>query len=71
MNVEYKVRPVIININSNEPVFYPYNVLVNKCSDSCKYTNNRMLYLMQKAVKFNDVAIVSIKGSDYRIYFSI
>ena len=25
--------------------------------------------LMQKAVNFNDVAIVSIKGSDYRIYF--
>ena len=25
--------------------------------------------LMQKAMSFNDVAIVSIKGSDYRIYF--
>ena len=25
--------------------------------------------LMQKAVSFNDVAIVSIKGSDYRIHF--
>ena len=24
---------------------------------------------MQKAVNFNDVAIVSIKGSDYRIHF--
>ena len=23
---------------------------------------------MQKAVKFNDVAIVSIKGTDYRIH---
>ena len=25
--------------------------------------------LMQKAINFNDVAIVSIKGSDYRIHF--
>ena len=25
--------------------------------------------LMQKAVNFNDVAIVSIKGNDYRIHF--
>ena len=25
--------------------------------------------LMQKAISFNDVAIVSIKGSDYRIHF--
>ena len=24
---------------------------------------------MQKAMNFNDVAIVSIKGSDYRIHF--
>ena len=24
---------------------------------------------MQKAINFNDVAIVSVKGSDYRIYF--
>ena len=25
--------------------------------------------LMQKAMNFNDVAIVSIKGNDYRIHF--
>ena len=25
--------------------------------------------LMQKAMNFNNVAIVSVKGSDYRIYF--
>ena len=25
--------------------------------------------LMQKAINFNDVAIVSIKGNDYRVYF--
>ena len=25
--------------------------------------------LMQKALTFNDVAIISVKGSDYRIHF--
>ena len=30
---EWKVRPEIININSNEPSFY--DVKINKCSGSC------------------------------------
>ena len=36
--------------------FEPY--VCNGCHD-----------LMQKAMNFNDVAIVSVKGSDYRIHF--
>ena len=33
------------------------------------YLCNGCLDLMQKAMNFNDVAIVSIKGDDYRIHF--
>ena len=33
------------------------------------YLCNGCLDLMQKAMSFNDVAIVSVKGSDYRIHF--
>ena len=29
---EWKIRPRIININSNEPSFYPYRVKVSKSS---------------------------------------
>ena len=29
---EWKIRPEIININSNEPSFYPYRVKISKCS---------------------------------------
>ena len=29
-----RVRSAIMNINSNEPLFYPYTVLLNKCSDN-------------------------------------
>ena len=36
-NQECKIRPVIININSKE--YYPYSILVNKCSGSCNDIN--------------------------------
>ena len=39
-NHECKVRPEIININSNEPLFYPYSIKVNKCSSCCKNIND-------------------------------
>ena len=29
-NQECKVRPKILNINSNEPLFYPYSVKIGK-----------------------------------------
>ena len=31
-NQECKARPKIINVNNNEPVFYPCTIKVNKCS---------------------------------------
>ena len=34
-----------------------------------KYLCNGCHDLMQKAINFNDVAIASIKGNDYRIHF--
>ena len=36
-NPEYEVRPAIVNINSKEPLFYPYNVYLNICRGSCKW----------------------------------
>ena len=38
-NQECKARPEVININSNEPLFYPYSILVTKCSGSCNNIN--------------------------------
>ena len=34
-NQAFKVRPEIINLNSNEPVFYPFSIRTSKCSGSC------------------------------------
>ena len=39
-NQECKVRSAIMNINSNELLFYPYSILVNKCRGSCKNAND-------------------------------
>ena len=37
---ECKVRPEIVNINSNKPIFYPFSVTINKCSGNCNNIND-------------------------------
>ena len=32
---ECKVREEVINVNTNNPVFYPFSVKVNKCCGNC------------------------------------
>ena len=39
-NQECKIRPKIVDINSNEPVFFPYSIKTNKCSGSCSNIND-------------------------------
>ena len=39
-NKECEVRPEIINVNSNEPVFYPFSIKTSKCSCSCNNIND-------------------------------
>ena len=39
-NQECKIRTEIININTNEPIFYPYSIKINRCKGSCNTINN-------------------------------
>ena len=39
-NQECKVTPQIININSNNPTFYPFSIKINKCSCNCNNINS-------------------------------
>ena len=39
-NQECKARPEIINVNSNNPIFYPFSIKINKCSGNCNNVNN-------------------------------
>ena len=39
-NQKCKVRPKIINVNSNQPIFYPFSIKTNKFSGSCNNMND-------------------------------
>ena len=39
-NQECKIRPEIINSNSNNLIFYPFSIKINKCSGICNNINN-------------------------------
>ena len=39
-NQKCEPRPEVININSNNPIFYPFSIKINKCSGNCNNINN-------------------------------
>ena len=39
-NQECKTRPQVLNVNSNNPMFYPFNIKMSKCSGNCNNINN-------------------------------
>ena len=39
-NQECEVRPEIVNVNSDEPVFYPFEIKTSKCGSSCNNIND-------------------------------
>ena len=39
-NQEYKIRTKAIDINNNDPTFYPLSIRVNKCKGSCNNIND-------------------------------
>ena len=39
-NQLYKARPEIINVNSNNPVVYPFSIKTSKCSGNCNNIND-------------------------------
>ena len=44
-NQESKVRPKIINVNGDDPVFFPFCIKTSKCSGSCNNINNPLAIL--------------------------
>ena len=39
-NQACKVGPEIINVNSNEPISYPFSLTTSKCNGSCNNIND-------------------------------
>ena len=57
-NQECILIPAIMNINSNEPLCYPYSIPVNVCSGSCHsindpYTKLHILDVVKNSKVFN------------------
>ena len=60
-NQECKTRTKIININSNEPVFYPFSIKINKCSGSCNNINDPYVRLcLPDVVKNIDLKVFNL-----------
>ena len=39
-NQKCRTTPKVINVNTDEPVFYPFSIKINKCSGSCNNINS-------------------------------
>ena len=59
-NQECRVRQVIMNINSNEHLFYTYSVTVSKCSGSCNDINNPYTLCVPDVVKNMNIKVFNI-----------
>ena len=59
-NQECKVRPEIVNINSNEPAFYPFSIKTGKCNGSCNNINDPYAKLCVSVIVKNIISKYSI-----------
>ena len=60
-NQECKARPKIVNINSNNPIFYPFSIKINRCRGSCNDINDPYAKIcIPDAVKNLKVKVTSI-----------
>ena len=39
-NQECKTRPQVLNVNTNNLIFSPFSIKINKCSGNCNNINN-------------------------------
>ena len=49
-NKECKVRPEIVNVNTNEPVFFPFSIKTRKYSGSCNNINDPYAKLLRTLI---------------------
>ena len=60
-NQECKVRPQIVNVNGDDPVFVSFSIKTSKCSGSCNNINNPWANLcLSDAVKNLNVKVFNL-----------
>ena len=70
-NQEGKVREEVINVNTNNPVFYPFSVKVNKCSGNCDNNSDPYAKLcvpdVVKNIVFNLVSCIQFESIQFGV----
>ena len=60
-NQECKIKPEIINVNSNEPAFYPSSVKTSKCSGGCNNIDDPYAKMcVSDVLKNSNVKVVNL-----------
>ena len=60
-NQECKIRTEIINLNTNEPIFYPYSIKINRCKGRCDTINDPYAKLcVLKQIKDTNVKLFNL-----------
>ena len=60
-NQECNVRPEIVNVNSKEPMFYPFSIRTSKCSGSCNnISDSYAKFCVPDAVKNLNVKVFNL-----------
>ena len=59
-NQECKVRPEIADINSNNPIFYPFSIKINICSGNCNNNNPHAKICVPDTVKDLNVRVFNL-----------
>ena len=58
---ECKIKIEIINFNTNEPIFYPYSITINKCKGSCNTINDPYAKLcVPDTIKYINVKVFNL-----------
>ena len=62
-NQECKLRPKIADINSNNPIFYPFSIKINICSGNCNNINDPYTKIcVPHTVKDLNVKVFNVKN---------
>ena len=60
-NQPCKARPEIVNVNSNNPIFYLFCVKTNKCSGNCNNINDSQAKIsVPDVVKYLNVKVINL-----------
>ena len=60
-NQECKLRPKINDVSSNNPIFYPFSIKINRCSGNCNSINDHYANIcVSDAVKNLNVKVFNL-----------